>query len=34
MDETALEILEFPAIRARLAAATETARGEDLARTL
>src|SRR5712691_2528342 len=34
MDETALEVLEFPAIRARLAAATEPAYGEELARAL
>jgi DNA mismatch repair protein MutS2 len=34
MDETALEVLQFPAITARLAAAAETAYGEELARAL
>ncbi len=34
MDESALESLQFPAIAARLAAATETAYGEELARGL
>ena len=34
MDESALEVLEFPAITARLAAAAETAYGEELARAL
>ncbi len=34
MDETALEVLEFPAITARLARAAETAYGEERARAL
>jgi len=34
MDETALEVLQFPAITARLAAAAETAYGGELARAL
>src|SRR6476646_4945860 len=34
MDETALEVLEFPAIAARLARAAETAYGEERARAL
>src|SRR5471032_198051 len=34
MDESALEVLEFPAITARLATAAETAYGEELARAL
>ncbi len=34
MDESALESLQFPAITARLAAATETAYGEQLAHEL